>query len=236
MRTLVVIPARGGSKGIPGKNIKRLGDKELIRYTIDAAREVFLDEDICVSTDSMEIKDVAEVAGLQVPFLRPSYLATDTAGTDEVIMHALSYYKDCGVSYDAVLLLQPTSPFRTARHIREALDLFTTETEMIIGVMETSANPYYVLLEEDENGMLQKTKTGKFLTRQECPVVWQINGAIYLFSSTCFQVRQSLSLLAKRKYVMDQISSLDIDHPLDWAFAEFIIEKGLYKQHHINTN
>src|SRR6056297_1801952 len=121
MNPLIIIPARGGSKGIPGKNIKELCGKPLIQYTVDAAREIFKDYEICVSTDSSEIKSVVEKLGLKVPFLRPIELATDTASTYDVLLHALNFYENKGYCSDVVILLQATSPFRTSKHIREAL-------------------------------------------------------------------------------------------------------------------
>ena len=107
MRYLAIIPARGGSKGIPKKNIKLLNGKPLINYTIEAARNAFDDIDICISTDSIEIKEIVEKSNLKVPFLRPSELACDTAGTHEVLMHAINYYENLGKTYDVLVLLQP---------------------------------------------------------------------------------------------------------------------------------
>ena len=120
---LIIIPARGGSKGIPRKNIKPLNGKPLIYYAIDTARAITADENICVSTDDVEIKSVVEAYGLQVPFLRPNALSTDTAGTYEVLIHALNFYEEQGKQYNTVLLLQTTSPFRTAEQVKEALEI-----------------------------------------------------------------------------------------------------------------
>ena len=124
MRALVIIPARGGSKGIPRKNIKPFDGKPLIYYTIDCARAICSDEDICVSTDDAEIITVVEQYGLKVPFVRPAELATDTAGTYEVLLHALEFYEKRGVHYDVVVLLQNTSPFRAPQQVKEALNLY----------------------------------------------------------------------------------------------------------------
>ena len=112
MKTLVIIPARGGSKGIPHKNIRPLGGKPLICRAIDHARSVAADADICVSTDDPEIIRTVEDYGLHVPFVRPACLATDSCGTYEVLLHALDHYEQQGIHYDAIVLLQPTSPFR----------------------------------------------------------------------------------------------------------------------------
>ncbi len=122
---LVVIPARGGSKGVPGKNIKLLNGKPLIHYTIEAAQGVFNNEQIIVSTDCQEIKRVAEQTGLSVPFLRPSELATDEAGSYEVLLHALNYVEAKGEKPEIIILLQTTSPLRKRHHIEEALEIFT---------------------------------------------------------------------------------------------------------------
>ena len=154
MKVLVIIPARGGSKGIPRKNIKLFNGKPLIYYTIDCARAVCPDEDICVSTDDSEIISVVEQYGLKVPFVRPAELATDTAGTYEVLLHALDFYEKQGKHYDVVMLLQNTSPFRTAEHVKDALKLFNSEVDMVVSVKESSANPYCNLFEEDSNGHL----------------------------------------------------------------------------------
>ncbi len=147
MKPLIIIPARGGSKGIPGKNIKKLGGKPLIEYTLEAARELFSDQQICVSTDSLEIKKVVENLGLAVPFLRPNELATDTASTYDVLLHALNFYEHRNYKPDAVILLQTTSPFRTSTHISEALKLYSNNYDMVVSVKKTKSNPYYVLFE-----------------------------------------------------------------------------------------
>ena len=121
MKTLVVIPARGGSKGIPHKNIKPLNGKPLICYSIDVARKFTTDEHICVTTDDDEIIKVVEDYGLKVPFKRPEELATDHCGSNEVIQHAYQFYTKQGVQYDAIMLLQPTSPFRKVEFLNEAV-------------------------------------------------------------------------------------------------------------------
>ncbi len=227
MKPLVVIPARGGSKGVPGKNIKPLGGKPLIHYTIEAALAVFPPEIICVSTDSPEIKACAEQTGLRVPFLRPPELATDTAGTREVLLHAVDFYEAQGYFPDVVILLQPTSPFRTAQHIKEALGLFTADLDMVVSVKETKSNPYYVLFEEDENGYLQSSKKGEFTRRQDCPKVWEYNGAIYVINVNALKTKAFSQLSPKVKYVMDEESSLDIDSELDWKVGEVMV--GVWK-------
>ena len=124
MKTLFLIPARGGSKGIPRKNIKEFAGKPLILYAVEQAMALADTQDICVSTDDMEIKSVVENHGLPVPFLRPAELASDKAGSYETMLHALNFYQTQGIQYDTLILLQPTSPFRTVQHIREAWKIY----------------------------------------------------------------------------------------------------------------
>lgn len=233
MKPLIVIPARGGSKGVPRKNIKVLGDKPLIQYTIDAAKGVFDDEFICVSTDDFEIKSVVEQLGLKVPFLRPNELASDTAGTYEVLLHAISYYESKGYFPDTLILLQPTSPFRTSAHIKEALKLYHESIDMVVSVKETKANPYYILFEEDSNGYLKKTKEANFTRRQDCPKVWEYNGAIYIINVKALKASAINQFTKVCKFEMDETSSHDIDTLLDWRIAEIIIndkENDRYKE------
>lgn len=225
MRTLVIIPARGGSKGIPHKNIKPLAGKPLIEYTIDVARQVADDCDICVSTDDWDIINLVEKYGLKVPFVRPAHLATDTAGTYEVLLHALEFYESNGVFYDNILLLQNTSPFRKAEHVKEALALYNNDIDMVVSVTEVSANPYYNCFEEDENGYLHISKgDGSLTRRQDAPKCWEYNGAIYVINPESLK-KMPLGKFTKRvKYVMDKIYSVDLDTPSDWIIAEAIIK------------
>jgi N-acylneuraminate cytidylyltransferase len=228
-RVLAIVPARAGSKGIPGKNSKLLNGKPLIAYTLEYVKTLFDTGDICVSTDSQEIINIAEAYGVKAPFIRPSSLALDTSGSYEVILHALDYYSAEGKEYDAVALFQPTSPFRLKKHFVEALNSFQEEPlDMIVSVKETKSNPYYVLMEENKDGLLEKSKTGNFARRQEAPVVYEINGSIYIYDAEALRRCKSFSEFKKvRKYLMDDLYSTDIDTLPDWYFAEFLIQKGL---------
>ena len=213
MKILVVIPARGGSKGIPRKNIKPFAGKPLIYYTIDTARVIVPDEDICVSTDDDEIIQVVEDYGLKVPFKRPDELATDTAGSYEVLLHALDFYEKQGKHYDVLLLLQNTSPFRTVNHVKEALALYTPDVDMVVSVKECAANPYYCVFEENQDGYLHVCKgDGTIYRRQDAPKVYEYNGAVYVINTESLR-KQHLHQFAKRiKYVMDEKSSFDLEH------------------------
>ena len=228
MKPLVIIPARGGSKGIPHKNIKPLAGKPLIYYTIDCARQIVSDEDICVSTDDSDIIKCVEDYGLKVPFVRPAELSTDTAGTYEVLLHALDYYKKKGGKYDTVILLQNTSPFRTAEHVRAAMKLYSEDLDMVVSVKETSSNPYYNCFEENEDGFLFISKgDGLFTRRQDVPKTYEYNGAIYIINPDSLK-KMPLGKFKKRiKYLMDDIHSVDLDTIMDWKFAELLINDHL---------
>ena len=224
-KSLVIIPARGGSKGVPGKNIKKLKNKPLIYYSLDAARGIFNDDQICVSTDNLEIKKIIELKGIKVPFLRPANLATDTSSTLDVILHAYRYFAQNGFSAETIVLLQPTSPFRTSQHRLEALNLETNNCDMVVSVKETKANPYFNLFEENEKGFLQISKSGSFTRRQDCPKVWEYNGAIYIINVKSLMSAHSLKFDRIKKYVMDDYSSHDIDSNYDWKMAEIMMDK-----------
>ena len=228
MNCLVIIPARGGSKGIPHKNIKPLAGKPLIYYTIDAARGIAKDEDICVSTDDAEIVKCVEDYGLKVPFVRPVELATDTAGTYEVLLHALDFYEKKGKQFDAVILLQATSPFRNAKHIKEALSIYRRDIDMVVSVKESATNPYYNCFEEDDKGYLKNTIDGALFTRrQDVPTTYEYNGAIYIINPESLK-RIHMGKFSRRiKYVMDSVHSTDLDNMIDWKFAEFVIKDNL---------
>lgn len=225
MNPLIVIPARGGSKGVPGKNIKMLGQKPLIQYSIEAAKAIFPDELICVSTDDQTIKSTVESLGLSVPFLRPADLATDTAGTYEVLIHAIDFYEAKGYQPDVLILLQPTSPFRTTKDLQSALELFNPDVDMVVSVKETKANPYYILFEEDAQGYLKKTKEAHFTRRQDCPKVWELNGAIYIINVATLKAKPIAEFEKVIKYEMNEITSHDIDTIFDWKMAELLLKE-----------
>lgn len=226
---VVIIPARGGSKGVPRKNVKLLNGKPLIHYTIETAQAIFKNEQILVSTDDQEIKEIAEQKGIKVPFLRPAELATDQAGSYEVLLHALSYIENDGWKPAIIILLQPTSPFRKPQHIKEAIQLFSPSLEMVVSVKETKANPYFALREEDENGYLIKSKESNAKRRQDVPKVYEYNGAIYIINVQQLKAKPIHTFEKVKKYLMDDTSSIDIDTPLDWEFAEFLMNKSHYE-------
>lgn len=228
MKVLVVIPARGGSKGIPHKNIKPLNGKPLIYYSIDVARQFTTDEDICVSTDDDEIIKVVEEYGLKVPFKRPDYLATDICGSNEVIQHAWKFFENKGDHYDVILLLQPTSPFRKVEFLKEAVALYDDSVDMVTSVKNAPCNPYYDGFEDNEEGLLTISKgDGTIERRQDAPKVWQLNGSIYVINPKSLMQKGLAHFTRIRKYAMSELYSVDIDNAFDWKIAELIIEEKL---------
>ncbi len=227
-KVLVIIPARGGSKGIPHKNIKELGDKPLICYSIDVARQLTSDENICVTTDDDAIIKVVEDYGLKVPFKRPDYLATDTCGSNEVLQHAYQFYQEKGVQYDLIVLLQPTSPFRRIDDVIGSIDLYEPSLDMVVTVKETAANPYYNCYEEDSNGYLVVSKgDGQIMRRQDAPPAYEWNGAVYVINPIRLMEVGLAGLTKVKKYVMDDLHSIDLDTMFDWKVAELVLREKL---------
>lgn len=223
MKILAIIPARGGSKGLVGKNIKDLCGKPLICWTIDVAKGVLKDEDICVSTDFQSIADVVEDYGLKVPFLRPDSLASDTATTRDVIIHALDFYREQGKEYDVVLLLQPTSPLRTTKHVEEALALYRPDLDMVVSVKKSHAAA--VIANDDENGFLIPSLNANVGRRQDMPEYYEYNGAVYVINVQSLYASNTMNFKRKIKYVMDEEASVDIDTELDLKVVELIKSK-----------
>ena len=229
IRFLVVIPARAGSKGVLRKNIKPLNGVPLIFYTIDCARSIFPDEDICISTNDLELIDlVKEQKNMRVPFIRPDELATDQSGTHEVLLNSIDYYASKGKIFDSIILLQPTSPLRTEKNLKEAIDLYLIENvDMVVSVKEAKSNPYFTLFEENEKGYLYQSKQGNYTRRQDCPKVYEYNGAIYVINIESLKKNRMSQFSKIKKYIMSDETSIDIDTSLDWNWCEYILKKNL---------
>jgi len=224
---LAVIPARGGSKGVPGKNIKELAGKPLIVYTIEAALDSNIFEKVIVSTDSEEIADIAEKNGAEVPFFRPDDLSGDLVSSDDVIIHALDFYKQRKVEFNSVCKLQPTSPLRSSEHLKDAYNLFCKKkANFLVSVCECEHSPMWSGI-LDENLSLDNFigDNVKRLCRQELPTFYRLNGAIYMGLTKTFY--ENRSFLGKKgfAYIMKQDVSIDIDSELDFKYVEFLMRK-----------
>ncbi|HLO91911.1 MAG TPA: acylneuraminate cytidylyltransferase family protein [Lentimicrobium sp.] len=225
MKTLFIIPARAGSKGIVKKNVRVLGGKPLIVHSLDVARKFVDDSNICVSTDDPDVIAAVENEKYTVPFVRPMELATDNTGMREVLLHAIDHYAKAGMHYDRLVLLQPTSPFRQYSHVEEALSLYNNGLDMVVSVAESKANPYFVLYEENTDGILVKSKTGNFTSRQDCPAVYQLNGAIYVINIKSLKEKPIAEFRKIKKVLMDQLHSVDLDTEIDWKLAVLLNEE-----------
>lgn len=228
MEPLYIIPARGGSKGIPHKNIKLLCGKPLIAYTIDSAVEACRRNGcgyILVSTDDAEIAEVARSCGVSVDYMRPASLAGDTIGSREVMLDAMEWADANGIRYNCVVLLQPTSPFRTADDITAAEKLYGNDVDMVVTVCESAANPYYNLFELNSDGTLRISKGDGLLTRrQDAPKVYEYNGAVYVINPASLR-KMPLGAFPRRiPCLMSKERSIDLDTLADWELAEYSLK------------
>ncbi len=231
MNILVTICARGGSKGVPGKNIRNLLGKPLIAYSITQAKSWERAMRIIVSTDSKDIAAVAKDFGAEVPFERPKDLASDTADKLAVIHHAvLESEKIFNEKYDIVVDLDATSPLRTTKDLENCYQLFLKEKpENLFSVVPSHKNPYFNMVELDRNGRahLSKSLTHATHRRQDAPKVYDMNASIYFYSRNFF-LKENTSVITDNSivYCMPDVSGFDIDREIDFHFVEFLIEKG----------
>lgn len=221
---LILIPARGGSKGIPRKNLIDLAGKPLIAYTIEAALEANIGR-VVVSTDDPEIAEVAKDFGAEVPFLRPDALATDTATMVDVVSHALSeLVSDSGNT--GIGLLQPTSPLRGSEDITGAFKLFVQYGGAVVSVTEAT-KPLSWYYRVDDAGLLHSIGEERATRRQDVGNYVLPNGAIYFIEANLFEKWEDFFGPRTRAWEMSTRKSVDIDEPIDWLLAESIINGRL---------
>ena len=232
-KILAIIPARGGSKGIPGKNLSNLCRKPLIKWTIDEAKKSNLIDKIILSSDDNEIIEYCRKQGIEVPFKRPKNFAKDNTPMLPVIKHAINFLK-VNKKYvpDYILLLQPTSPLRTYKHIDEALNLLmSSDADSVVSVVEVphNFNPYSVM--KLKNGYLKPfLKYNENMNlRQKKPKFYARNGAaIYAFKFNCLIKKNSIYGDKILPYFMKREESIDIDEKFDLELAEVIIKKNKF--------
>lgn len=227
-KILGVITARGGSKGIPGKNIKPLAGKPLIAYTIDVAKKSQLISDLIVSTDDLKIAEVAKKFGADVPFLRPNELAKDTSGHLEVMRHAIEFMEnERDLVYDYVVILQPTSPFRHVQDIdKTIIKLIEENADSSVSLVEIKENhPIKIKKFIDNKVLPYAMEEVEGTRRQDLPTAYKRSGAVYA-------MRRDLIMELKRLYgshvtghIVPAERSLDIDNPIDWIVAEAMYQE-----------
>jgi CMP-N,N'-diacetyllegionaminic acid synthase len=234
MNILITICARGGSKGIPGKNIKVINGVPLITYTIELARKFKkkYKATITLSTDDINIKKVAEDSGLITNYIRPNFLATDGAGKIETINDVLLYEEKINkVLFDFILDLDVTSPLRSFEDIESALKILINnpEAKNLFSVNSAARNPYFNMVEENTNGFYSLIKTipdGVVKTRQSAPKVYDLNASFYWYRRLFFESGEISAITDKSLiYEMNHIC-FDLDHPVDFLFMEYLIQNN----------
>ncbi len=226
MKTIASICARGGSIGVPGKNIKDLHGKPLIAHTIEQALSVKSIDAVYVSTDSPEIAEVARQFGALVPYLRPAELATSNAAKVPVIQHLCDWVSQNDGEFERVVDLDPTSPLRTVADIEACLALLDADTDAVITAFEAEKNPYFNMVERKPDGSvgLVCQSSSMVVARQQAPHVYSMNASIYVWHR--HTLSKGLWNGRLKLHVMPRERSIDIDSPLDFAIVELLMEQA----------
>ena len=227
-KILGLIPARGGSKGIPSKNIIEIYGKPLIQYSIECAKgSKYLDRTI-ISTDDTKIKDVAVKCGGDVPFMRPPELALDTSKTIDAVVHAINWLKEHGEEYDYLVLLQNTVPLRKSWHIDEAIEkLFASDEKSLVSVTEVDENPVLMRTINADGTVHNLLNVNSTMRRQDFPKFYRVDGAIYIQQlDKDFGLNTSLND-GRLSYIIEERYSVDIDTYLDIRKIEYYLEQEL---------
>lgn len=220
-RILAIIPARGGSKGLARKNILPVGGKPLIAWTIEAALQSSWISKVILSSDDSEIMAVAEHYGCDVPFQRPIHLASDTATTLDVAIHALTHFPE----YDYIILLQPTSPLRTAEHIDAAFStLHNRQAQSLVSITKVNKSPLWMYhIDEAQTLAPVVPQSNQITRRQDIPAAYLLNGAIYIIKTQALLEKRAFVLPETIGFIMSEEDSLDIDTSTDAAHFENLV-------------
>nr|WP_315199048.1 acylneuraminate cytidylyltransferase family protein [uncultured Flavobacterium sp.] len=231
MKILAIIPARGGSKGVPGKNIKLLNGKPLLGYTSEIALQSKHLTEVIVSTEDEQIAEVAKSLGIKVPFIRPMALAQDNTPTIDAIIHALQWYENQNIFFDAVCLLQVTSPFRTLEFLNMAIEKFIERnSDSLVSVQRVphEYNPHWTFEVNDEGNLKIATGETKIIPRrQELPTAFHRDGSIYITKAKVLQEEHSLYGKSTAFIESELEFYVNIDSLQDWEKAEKMIQNKL---------
>jgi CMP-N-acetylneuraminic acid synthetase len=231
MKILAIIPARGGSKGVPGKNIKLLNGKPLLAYTSEIAMQSKMLSEVMVSTEDEQIKNVAARLGMKVPFMRPQALAQDKTPTIDVIIHALEWYEKQNIFFEAVCLLQITSPFRTVEFLDKAIAKFIeSDCDSLVSVQKVPLeyNPHWTFEVNDEGNLKIATGEIKIIPRrQDLPTAYHRDGSIYITKTTVLLEEHSLYGKSTAFIESDPELYVNIDTMEDWENAEKMLQNKL---------
>jgi len=229
---LITICARGGSKGIPGKNIKNLNGRPVIDYSIKHAiifSERFKNVDIALSTDSEEIKKVSELCGLTSDYSRPEFLANDSVGKIDVLDHILKYEENRSKkNYDYIIDLDVSSPMRTIEDLEKAFQLITKNKEAlnVFSVSKPHKNPYFNVVELKEDGFCKLVKESDSKSRQSAPLVYDINASFYIYKKAFFDQNLKSAVTSKSLFFLMDHTCFDIDEPLDFEMMNFLFSQN----------
>ncbi len=233
-KILCVIPARGGSKGLPGKNVLALLGKPLIAYTIEQAKaSKYIDRNI-VSTDSNKIAKTAELFGAEVPFIRPKILATDNASIIAVLLHAIDWMENKEkYNFDILVLLHANAPLRSVQDIDNCIKLLVNKkADNVFSVTEAHRNPYFNMVEFYNAGSIRLVKKGNFVSRQNAPKVFDMNSSIYVWWKNTLKRNKRIFLKKSQIYFMPKESSVDIDDYFDFKIVEMVLKNGQKYTHY----
>lgn len=229
MKCLAIIPARSGSKGLKDKNIKELNGKPLLGYSVEAALNSHVFDTVMVSTDSERYAEVARQCGAEVPFLRSEFTSSDSASSWDAVKEVIANYIKIGKEFDVLVLLQPTSPLRSANDIVEAFKVFKEKNaNAVISVCEVDHSPLWCNTLKEGNSMANFAKTSKPSgNRQMLDKYYRLNGAIYMLKTSILKNIDSLYTDECYAYIMSRRTSVDIDNIDDFKYAEFLINGDL---------
>lgn len=223
---IAIIPARGGSKGLPGKNIRKLGNKPLIAYTIEAAKSARKIDRVIVTTDSEEIAEIAKMYGAEVLFMRPARLAQDTSSACDVYLHAVDFLKESeGCDIEKFIVLLPTTPFRTGFDIDDAVSMFEDKGADTLVSMTKTEIPVSWYFTVDDQGRTQNAGFASDIlaNRQNTVPYYRPNGAIYILDYHLLKTKRTYYSNNTVAYVMNHNKSVDIDTLDDFHYAEYLL-------------
>ena len=228
MKILCIIPARGGSKEIEKKNIRKINNKPLIAYTIESTLSSKLFDDVIVSTDDNEIIGISKSYGAKVPFIRPSELAQDNSTSDQVILHAVLEMRKLGFEYDVIVLRDCTVPFIDANDMKNMLDLFKkSDCNAVFGAIKAHPNPYFGMMECGGDGFLIPSKTleKEATRRQDAPIVYNVDG-IFILDNKNFLKTKKIFSGKILPYEISKEHGHMIDFEFDFKVAELLLTKN----------
>jgi CMP-N-acetylneuraminic acid synthetase len=231
MKILCTICARGGSKGVKDKNIRDLAGKPLIAYTIEYFLKWSKTDKIVCSTDSEKIAEIAKKYGAEIPYIRPAELATDNASKIRVLQHLVKFCeKRDNVNYDIIIDLDPTAPLRKKIYLEDAFIKFIkSSANNLYSVCKSKKNPYFNMVEIDENGYAHLCKNSNFVSRQDATRVYDMNASIYIYKRDFLIKTNTIHSDKTIIYEMPEMPSIDIDSELDFMFVEYLINQGVFK-------